>query len=110
KNHSDPSKSGVAVIQVTPQATVAVTPATATVKAGAKLDLTATASPGDVTDVCWAVYPIGAGTVTPDDSNPGKAIYTAPPSIGQNPAVTVVAYLVDDEPAGLGASAITLAS
>jgi hypothetical protein len=110
KNHSDPSKSGVAVIQVTPQATVAVTPATATVKAGAKLALTATASPGDVTDVCWAVYPIGAGTVTPDDSNPGKAIYTAPQSIGQNPAVSVVAYLVDDEAAGLGASAITLAS
>jgi hypothetical protein len=110
KNHADPFKSGVAVIRVTPLATVTVTPSTATVKAGARLALIAAANSGDVTDVRWAVYPIGGGTVMPDDSGPGKAIYTAPQTIGQNSDVTVVAYLVDDEAAGVGTSAITLGS
>lgn len=107
---SDPSQTGVAVIRVTPQATITVTPGQASAKAGGTVALAAQAAAGDAGDLRWAVFPPGVGTVVADSDDPAKATYTAPSKLGNINQARVVVYLVDDQAAGLASSVISLTS
>ncbi|MEO8658261.1 MAG: hypothetical protein ABI693_07310 [Bryobacteraceae bacterium] len=102
---ANPSLTGVAAIQVTPRAVVTVTAAQSSVKPGATVALTAKTTVGDIGDLRWVVYPIDGGTVAPNPDDPSKATYTAPAKAGKQDPL-VVAYLVDDEAAGLSSASI----
>ena len=107
------SLTGTAVIQVAPFVGITIEPARPAMKLGASVALTATVIGGQKENIRWVVYPsFGAGTVTYDpDGDPSKATYTAPSSIptsGKNPYV--VAYLVNEDGAGVDSAAIELIS
>jgi hypothetical protein len=87
-----------------------VQPAQASSKLGASVALTATVTAGDSEDLGWLVYPSDAGKVVFDPNDPAKATYTAPPTMPNSNLLRVVAYLVDDEAAGLGSAVITISS
>jgi hypothetical protein len=107
-NASKSSLTGVAIIHVTPSAVITVTPAQASAKPSATVVLTATATAGNTNGLCWVVYPTGAGTVKANPNNSAQATYIAPKA--GHPDARVVAYLVDDEAAGVGWSDIKLTS
>jgi hypothetical protein len=102
---------GTAVIQLTPSVDVEVRPTQPDPKLGGTMTLTASVSAGDTDDLVWLVYPTAAGKVVADSGNPAKATYTAPSAMPQGGSkVWVVAYLVDDQTAGVGGRTITLKS
>jgi hypothetical protein len=107
-NVADKTQTGVANIQATPTAVVSVKAAQSSAKYGAQVPLTFAVTAGDINDVCWVVYPFGAGSVVTENSSPGKATYTAPAADTKLLQARIVAYLVDDEVAGLGSVDITL--
>jgi hypothetical protein len=104
---SNPALTGKASIQVTPRAVVTVTAAQSSVKPGATVALSAKITAGDSGDLRWVVYPIDAGTVAPNADDPSKATYTAPAKAAKQDPL-VVAYLVDEDAAGLGSASITV--
>jgi len=101
---------GSAVVQLTPSTSIAVQPAQSSVKPGAKLALTATITAGDPKKLRWVAYPSSSGQIVFDLNDPTTATYTAPDSATKGNMVNVMAYLVDDQAAGLGSAVLTLTS
>jgi hypothetical protein len=117
-NQANTAQIGSAVIQVTPTVTVTVAPSSPTVAPGATVQLTATVSAGDPDDLAWVVIqppgvPSSMGKVVADPDDASKATYTAPntaPNSPTNLQINVLAYLVDDEAAGICVVGITISS
>lgn len=100
-----PSNTGTATIQLAPTEAVQIAPATSSLTPGQTLQLTVTSA--DLDSYTWQVYPIGAGSIAPSNSNPSQAIYTAPASVKSSLAVIVVAYGLQDS-VGIGLARITI--
>lgn len=103
----DQSQTGAGTVTLTPTEAIVISPASVSIKPGQTHTLTATSK--DLDEYGWQVYPIGAGTVTPDESDSSKATYTAPASVTQSTVVTVVAYSLGDS-AGIGFAQIDVSS
>jgi len=102
-NASNPSQTGRSRILVLPTETITMNPASASLKAGQSV--TITASPGDLEGYTWIAGPTGSGTITPNPSNPAQATYTAPANVS-SPIVALVAVFSVSESAGVGVAAI----
>ena len=107
-NSVNRGQTGAANVQVAPSTTVSVQPKQSDATRGATVALTATVTAGDIDDLRWVVYPLGAGTIAPDPADPAKATFTAPASNAKAGQARVVAYLLDDQTAGLGSADIAL--
>jgi hypothetical protein len=107
-NAANRGQTGAADIQVAPSTTVSVQPTQSDAKRGAIVALTATVTAGDIGNLRWVVYPLGAGTIAPDPADPSKVTFTAPASNAKAGQARVVAYLLDDQTVGLGSADIAL--
>jgi hypothetical protein len=106
---ANPALKGFTVIQVVPTNSLQVQPDNAAVKLSASVALTATSTANNASAIRWVVYPTGAGVIEFDQDDPSKATYTAPASLPkESDRAHVLAYLVDDEGAGMGSATITL--
>ncbi len=100
-NAVNSAQTGKAIIRVVPAATVSVKAPAQSVNYGAKVDLEASVTAVDKRDLRWVIFPLGAGTMElPDPDDPTKAVYTAPAAKFTD--ARVVAYLANDQAAGLG--------
>jgi len=106
---ANPALKGFTVIQVVPTNSLQVQPDNPAVKLSASVALTATTTANNASAIRWVVYPTGAGVIEFDQDDPSKATYTAPASVPpESDRAHVLAYLVDDEGAGMGSATITL--
>ena len=106
-NSVNRGQTGAANVQVAPSTTVSVQPKQSDATRGATVALTATVTAGDIDDLRWVVYPLGAARSRPIPPIP-KATFTAPASNAKAGQARVVAYLLDDQTAGLGSADIAL--
>ena len=109
-NPDNHGQTGKAIIGVVPSTHISVKPEQSSLKYGTTVDLIAAITTGDADDLRWVVYPVGAGKVEPNADDQTKATYTAPCAPPKGNQVFVVAYLVNDQAAGLGIAIIKLSS
>jgi hypothetical protein len=109
-NSPHPDLTGKTSIRVVPSTDVGIKPEQFDLKYGGKIELAATVTADDADDLRWVVYPLGVGKIEPNSDDPAKASYTASSASGQGDQVLVVAYLVNDEAAGLGTSVIRMSA
>ena len=70
-NSVNRGQTGAANVQVAPSTTVSVQPKQSDATRGATVALTGTVTAGDIDDLRWVVYPLGAGTIAPDPASQG---------------------------------------
>jgi hypothetical protein len=109
-NPANRGQTGEAIIRVVPPTHISVKPEQSSLKYGATVDLIAAVTAGDADDLRWVVYPVGAGKVEPNAGDHTRATYTAPPASAKGDQVFVVAYLLNDQAAGLGIAVIKLSA
>jgi Fe-S cluster assembly iron-binding protein IscA len=103
---ADPSKSGSAVVTITPSVAVSISPGSAQVNIGAQQQFTATVAGTADNAVTWSVTGSGCsgaacGTIL------ASGLYTAPSAVPTPPQVTVTAKSVAD-PSKSGTATVTI--
>jgi hypothetical protein len=102
---ANPSQTGTGTVNLTPTEKIQITPPSSSISGGQTLQLKAT--PADLTEYRWQIFPYGTGSITPDASDDSQATYAAPSTVPSVTEVMVAAYSLGDS-AGIGLARVTV--
>ena len=102
---ANPKQTGTGTVTLMVTEKIQITPANQSISVGQSLQLQAT--PVHPDRYTWQIYPIGVGSIRPNDGNSSQATYAAPSSLENVTEVMVAAYSLGDS-AGIGLARVTV--